>query len=119
MSKRKLITVKDKNYLLKETIVENDGSIVWHVTDPKTKNYFIVHTNSIGRLYISFFKGCRISRECSLHAIRKICDILLKRSLKPTIKISCKNEALIVLCKRVGFRKVNDVRDLYYLKKLK
>lgn len=55
MDERKLILLEEGNYTLREALIDSDGDTVWEITDPTTKNTFIVHTTSKGHMYISFF----------------------------------------------------------------
>lgn len=119
MVERKLIAIEDEDFILKEVIVESNGDTVWDVKDKCSQNSFIVHSSSVGKLYITFFKNCYINTNCSFNAIKKICEILLERNLKPTINIHYTNESLIKLCCAIGFRKDKKVKNQYYLKKIK
>ena len=119
MKERKLIIIETEDYILRECIVDSNGDTTWDVKDTKTGNSFVVHSFSSGKLYITFFKRCHVTRNCSLNALRKICEILLERNLNPTINIYYKNTDLIKLCCVIGFRKDKNVKHLYYLKNLK
>jgi len=119
MGERKLIKTQTEDYILRESIVDSNGDTTWDIKDTKTGNSFVVHSSSFGKLYITFFKNCHITRNCSFNAIKKICEILLERNLKPTINIYYKNTELIKLCCAIGFRKNKKVKHLYYLKNLK
>lgn len=119
MVKRKLLTIEDENFILKEEIVDLNGDTVWSVKDKSSQNSFIVHSSYLGKLYITFFKNCYIDTNCSFNAIKKICEILLERNLKPTINICYTNIHLIKLCCAIGFRKNKKVKNLYYLRNLK
>lgn len=114
MDGRKLILLEEVNYTLREALIDSDGDTVWEITDPSTKNTFIVHTTSKGHMYISFFKKDHITAKCANKSIRKICEILIERGLRPTINIYHTNTALIVTCTKIGFRKVSKVRHLYF-----
>lgn len=116
---REPILIKTDTYILKETYIDAQGDTVWEIKDPKNNNIFFIHSSPLGQLYINFFKGNYISTNCSLNAIKKLCEILLSRQLHPTIKIYYTNESLIRLCCSVGFRKDKKVKHQYYLKNLK
>lgn len=120
MENKLLLSIEDKNFILNEVLIETDGDTLWNIKDPKQDKdaYFVVHTDRTGRLYVTFFKRHYVSNNCSLYGISKICEILLERNLKPTIKIHYTNKSLITLCYKVGFRKYKNVKHLYYLKKL-
>lgn len=119
MGERKLIKIETENYILTESIVDSNGDTTWDIKDPKTCNSFVVHSFSSGKMYITFFKRCHITSSCSFNALKKICEIMLERDLKPTINIYYKNTQLIKLCCALGFRKDKRVKHLYYLKSLK
>ncbi len=118
MKKRELIEIVDDNYILKENHVDSVGDTVWEIIDPQTGNTFLVHSFTSGKLYIHFFKRCKISDRCALDSLRKICEILMQKNLNPTITISDSNTSLICLCKKIGFKK-STIRHTYYLKNLK
>lgn len=113
------IIIKETNYTLKESYTDSSGDTIWIITEPNTKNVFHVHTSSSGKLYLSFFKGIRISSICAQAAIKKICEILLEQGLNPTINIHYTNQNLIKLCCQIGFRKNRKIKHQYYLKTLK
>ena len=113
------IVIKENNYILKESYTDSFGDTIWIITEPDTQNVFHVHTSSNGKLYISFFKGIKISKACSHESIRKICEILLEQGLYPTINIHYTNQSLINLCCKIGFRKNRKLKHQYYLKTLR
>ena len=119
MKERKELFLKTETYTLKEALVDSEGETVWEVRDTKTNNYFLVHSDSMGHMYITFFKHNRISKECARLGIKKICEILLERGLNLTINIYHTNLSLISLLGKVGFKKFRNVKSLYYLKNLK
>lgn len=119
MSKQNPIKIVDDNYILREALVDSSGDIVWEITDPKTKHSFVVHSSTSGKIYINFFKGHEITPSCSYNSLKKLCEILLKRNLTPTINIHYTNTGLIALCTKIGFRKLKNVKHQYYLKSLK
>ena len=112
------IVIKDEFFILEEAYVDSSGHTIWNITDTQTNKSLVVHTSNSGTLFIKFFKHHPITKNCSLLSITKICEILLERNLKPSINIHYTNTALILLCKKIGFRKVKDVKHLYRLKKL-
>ena len=118
MKNRNLIFLETDQYTIKESLLDSDGETVWEVRDPKNNNYFLVHTNSLGHMYITFFKKKYISNECSQLGIKEICKILLERGLNLTINIYYTNVSLIILLRKIGFKKFRNVKHLYYLETL-
>lgn len=118
MTTQKLTVITD-DFILKESYVDPNGDTIWDIKDPKLDTNFVVHTSSTGTLFVKFFRGSYVSNKCSLNALREICKILLERNLNPSIRIYHKNKPLIALCCRIGFRPKKDIKNQYYLKKLK
>ena len=120
MKERKPILIETARFILKEEIINSDGSSTWSITNPKNKNsLFYVHCYFSGSLYISFLKGIYCNNDFVLASLRKLCEILLNEYSILTINICYTNKALINLCRKIGFRKQHNTKYLYYLKSVK
>lgn len=119
MNRRNPISIIGETFIAKESIVEESGASVWTVSNSNKEECFVVHTFSKGKMYITFFKNIHIQNDCSVPGIKSICKVLLERGEQPSIQIKRTNVHLIVLCKKVGFRKHKQIRDLYYLESVK
>lgn len=117
MEKRNLI--EGKLSTAREVIVDSEENSIWYVRDIKTRNTFIIKVSKKGELYIDFLKEQPIPQKCSIEGIRNVCEELLNREIKPTIEITSNNKNLIIVCRKVGFRKTKGIERQYYLKMLK
>lgn len=117
MEKRNLI--EGKLSTAREVIVDSEENSIWYVRDIKTRNTFIIKVSKKGELYIDFFKEQPIPQRCSIEGISNVCEELLNREIKPTIEITSNNKNLIIVCRKVGFRKTKGIERQYYLKMLK
>lgn len=117
MEKRNLI--EGKLSTAREVIVDSEENSIWYVRDIKTRNTFIIKVSKKGELYIDFLKEQPIPQKSSIEGISNICEELLNREIKPTIEITSNNKNLIIVCRKVGFRKTKGIERQYYLKMLK
>lgn len=104
-------TIKTQNFILVNEISSPNGDSTWVVTENDTKKIFYIHVFNKSCIQIKFFKKNYIHN--APEAIRALCnDIFANTEINPSIAIH-KNKALIITCKRAGFKKDPKNKKIY------
>ena len=105
--------IETNNFILTQSIVEANGDSTWIVKKKSNSRIFYIHVFNTNYLNIKFFDGVKDASE----AITALCNNIVEETGRiPCINIYCTNEALIITCKRAGFRKFKNVKQLYKFK---
>lgn len=105
--------IETDNFILTQNLIESNGDSTWIVKELNTDKIFYIHVFSNNRLNIKIFKHTGYINNPS-EAILALCNFLVtKTNITPSIRITYKNQALISICIKAGFRKKEKIKDLY------
>lgn len=108
--------IETDNFVLTQNIVESDGKSTWAVKELNTNKIFYIHVLRNNRLNIKLFNGTGFINSPS-EAISALCNFLISETnIIPSINIFYKNQPLIHVCTKAGFRKKQNVKHLYIFK---
>lgn len=108
--------IETDNFVLTQNIVESDGESTWTVKELHTNKIFYIHVLHNNRLNIKLFNGTNFINNPS-EAISALCNFLISETnIIPSINIFYKNESLIRVCTKAGFRKRKNIKHLYIFK---
>lgn len=107
--------IETNNFILTQSIVDSKGDSTWLVMKKSNSKIFYIHVFDVNHINIKLFNSNSIQDPSE--AITELCNYIVAETGKiPYINIHYKNEALIVACRRAGFRKVKNIKHLYRFK---